>query len=385
MQNMGFGLGELVHWYDISGCVLDCPGCFRQEGLRVSSLKRRKELARILVDNGVKQVNSGNGEPLLVPGLEEVLAILHEAGVKTEIHTNAVLLDQRKINQLAPVTDVIALPIDSLRPEVQQRIRGNGFMPVFDRFQELVKQIQGAGMQVGYHTVFTAINQGDIQDLYSLLSQNDFKYWRIYEFNKDLPMQMLGRRFLRLSKKDQNGILGRRIDERAQEIERFAASPRDMYLGELDPRYNGDIECLFAYFILKEREMQRHRDKRVQFVGVHDPNNPPYIFLDGQGDVTTYMWFGGGKRPLIGNLFKDGFSKVKARLVKLEKQQMGYCARAEEDFIEMESGRPLWARSWEGNFWDEELEEGFDKRHLDRFLELADLYAKRQRRLERAA
>jgi len=245
---MGQSLGELVHWYDTSRCNLDCPGCFRERGLVETSLKQREDLARALVCHGVKQVNFGNGEPLLVSGLEKVLKVLHDSGVKTEIHTNGILLDKRRIEELAPFTDIIALPIDSLNPETQQRIRGKRFMPVLGRFQDLVGMIHDAGMCVGYHTVFTAINSNDVLPLWRYLNKRDFEYWRVYEFNGDLSMPRL--------ENSGNGI------RRYRTIQRFG--------------YQGTIkrlqtDCLFAKFILKEEEMSKFGDDRVQFVGVHDP------------------------------------------------------------------------------------------------------------------
>ncbi len=381
---MGRSLGELIHWYDTSRCNLECPGCFRERGLVEVSLEKRKDLAKSLIYHGAKQVNFGNGEPLLVPELKEVLEILHDSGVFTAIHTNGILLDKDKIAELAPVTDEIALPIDSLNPETQQRIRGKRFMPVIGRFQDLVGMIHEADIQVGYHTVFTSINHQEIGQIYKFLSKDYFNYWRIYEFNKNLPMKTLEQMFFKLSRKDREGILGRKIQARAREVQRFAASPRDPYSEDLDPKYNGDVDCLFAKFILKEEEMKRYHDKRVQFVGVSDPNKRPYLFLDGQGNLTTYFWFSTDRRIYVGNLLKDRFRKIKKRLIELEDEEPDVGSLELSDFCATEWQRPLWARYWEGAFMNEEFEGGFDKRYSDRFMKLTELYIKRRRRLLKA-
>ncbi len=366
---MTIGLGEQVLWYDTSRCNLNCPGCFREDGLEERPLKERMRLAGILIDNHVKQVIFGNGEPLLVSGLEEILGMLHSSGIKTEIHTNGTILDERMIDRLAPVTDVIAVPMDAVNPEVQKRIRGRAFMPTFYRLDKLAEQAQEAGMKVGYHSIFSAVNREEMQDILSRLAPS-FEYWRVYEFNDNLPRS----RLLRLPKSAQRRIGYREIRRRWEEIEALSGFGTEK---------KGYTDCTFAYFLLIEERMKKLGDERIQFVGVHDPNKVPYLFLDGRGNARTYAWFSINRRPWMGNVLRDGFPSILSRLRRLQREQMEYCARAEEDFVETEAQRPLWARVWEGNFFSEELEE-VDPHYREAFNRLANIYIRRQKKLMKA-
>lgn len=112
--------------------------------------------------------------------------------------------------------------------------------------------------------------------------------------------------------------------------------------------------------------------------------------MDGKGNARTYTWFGIRQRPYVGNILKDGFSEVLRRLEKIDQEQMESCAQAEEDFIETEATRPLWARYWEGNFSNEDFlrddsRKRYDPRFASRFSRLVNLYITRRSRLLRAA
>lgn len=355
-----------VHWFITSRCNLNCTYCFAptftsacDEGPR-----RLEELAKMLVDNGVKKVTLTGGEPTLVQRLPEVLKILNKAGIYTQLHTNATLLDARKIEQLKPFLGDMAIPIDSIDSEIQRELRGIAYVP---KFFEVLKELENQRVRFNLHTVATMLNIEGFPRLYQALKNHPFYSWRVYEFNET----MVDNRF--------SGV------ERFQEVERLKS-----LMGEVSERdrRKGGTNCLFAKFLLMEERMKQKRDRRLQFVARRD-RKKPYCFLDNSGDVRYCTYFT-KERTVVGNILHDGFEAVKLKLGEAVEKGPLF---DEEGFIETENDQPLWVRLWLGNFLTEEVsgfdnpqvdsEKGIDGRSWPKINHLYNLYRRRELRQER--
>jgi hypothetical protein len=122
-----------------------------------------------------------------------------------------------------------------------------------------------------------------------------------------------------------------------------------------------------------EEKMSRHKDKKVQFVGVYDYDRNPYFFIDSSGNAYMVTWFSQKRKP-IGNLLKDGFVKVRDRAVEEYSKGPEF---DEDAFVNAENDKPLWARAaWEGSFFMEEIED-LELKYCDKFRHLANLYLNR--------
>jgi MoaA/NifB/PqqE/SkfB family radical SAM enzyme len=342
---------EHVHWYIGSSCNLDCSFCFKPLNLPFASAEKLEDLARRLVDDNVRKVTLTGGEPLLVEGLEKVLAVLKSKDVYVSLHTNGVLLDEKKISGLSGLVDDIALPLDSLNRKVQAELRGEEFIPVVKRFGELAESIRSKNIKLGVHTVFTALNRRQMPVLHNYLDKVGFDYWRIYEYNDELVKPNYGRDLMREPFQ---------ISER--EAERFYEK--------------GGIDCLLAYFLLEEEKMKKLNDARVQFVAKRD-TSLPYAFLDNSGNMRYYMRFSSKERPVIGNVLTEGFGVIEKRLKEVDEKQFDYDDKAQEDWSAFLMDQPIWARLYEGNF-DFEETEMIKPRYLRKVLELESLFRKRE-------
>jgi hypothetical protein len=128
-----------------------------------------------------------------------------------------------------------------------------------------------------------------------------------------------------------------------------------------------------------EKKMKRHKDPRIQFVGIRDTEEP-YAFLENDGDISFYSWLSGKERRIIGNILKDGFQLVKEQLKEVQKKSWEFDEKTEDEFIEATGDMPLWARMSKGNYFIEELEE-LDPETLDKVVDLAELWEDRIKKL----
>jgi MoaA/NifB/PqqE/SkfB family radical SAM enzyme len=344
-------IGEHIHWYFTYKCNLGCDYCFKP-ALSYEDERRNITLANILSKSSVKKVTITGGEPTLVRNLSDVLSILKEGGKYVSLHTNGVLLDEDAIAELK--VDDIALPIDSIDRDTQRELRGEGFLPAFDRLPQLASVILKYHIGLGYHTVFTSLNRRHIQKLYDLIRQNHFDYWRIYEFNEDLAWKSVFAPFV--SKEE--------LESRLKKIDKLSG---------IGTPAKGYTDCLLAHFLLTEQKMKQRDDPRIQFVGRRDISEP-YAFLDNSGNISNYSWFSGRERRVIGNIMKDGFQAVKKRLQEVDQKGWELDEKTEEDFLFAIIGeRPIWARLWDGSYSFEEVEE-INPKFIDDVKALAELH-----------
>jgi MoaA/NifB/PqqE/SkfB family radical SAM enzyme len=330
------GVGEHIHWYITDRCNLNCEFCFKPAEHHSELRKSLQKIVKVLVENQVKKVTIGGGEPTLVRSLENIMAMLKTADIYVSLHTNGILLDKFDLKGLV---DDVALPIDSVCPHIQEGLRGKKFMRVFKKLPDIVDKLNEEGISVGYHTVFSAANYLDISNIYTLIKCKDFRYWRIYEFN---PL---------LSKNDSLQIPGN--------------------------IKNGCVDSLFAYFLKMEEYMQQYGDDRIQFVGVRDYKEP-YAFLDNSGNMSFYAWWSGRERRVIGNIHKDGFDTVVKKLTEVHEKAFGFDDKSMDEFNEATLDAPIWMRMRNGDFSMEELE-GINPAYVSQIAHLAKLYLEREK------
>jgi MoaA/NifB/PqqE/SkfB family radical SAM enzyme len=339
-----------VHWFLTSRCNENCRFCFKPE-FEYTPSKNEVALAKILRDNGVRKVIFTGGEPLLSGSLEAALEILDNTGIDISIHTNATLLNPKKIDSLAARVDEMAIPLDSVDRATQKYLRDSDCLPQIKR---VLKQLQDTDVRIGIHTVATSLNVNHMPQIYDFLCTGRFDYWRVYEFNPEL------------------------VCDRTQNTARFKEIKR--LCGKGATASDGGVNCLFADFLLADEQIARHRDRRVQFVGISDYDRAPYFFLDSNGAVYLATWFSQARKP-VGNLLSEGFRRVRDKAVKEYSKGPLF---DEEAFIETEQAQPLLVRAaWEGNYFTEELE-GVAPRYCPKFRHLSRLYLARIKRQRKA-
>jgi len=346
---------ERVHWFLREQCnQKKCAYCFGPLPEGEVSPDRDVQLARILVDGGVKEVILGGGEPTLADNLEEVWGILKDGGVYVSLHTNGLLLTEERLERWAGLVDDIALPVDAVNRDIQRQLRGEGFMRVFDNLMRWADKINARGIKVGWHTVFTAVNRNEIPKVYKLIKGQEFKYWRIYEYNDDLARQAwLEMKGLSDEEKIEGFLKARALEK--------SGTPE-----------KGGTDCLLADFLRMEEEMKRLGDSRVQFVARLDDRKETYAFLENSGQINFYAWYSYTERKRLGNVLVDGLPEVGERWRKINEME----EFDEDDWLETGNSMPLWARLDEGAYFQEEMDEVLPK-NMPEVERLANLWLER--------
>jgi MoaA/NifB/PqqE/SkfB family radical SAM enzyme len=116
-----------VHFYVTRRCNLKCGMCnvWKNKDQKEMSLKEIKTAAQKLKELGTTQVVITGGEPLLRKDIFEIVSVFSRLGIITRMQTNALLLDEKKLNKLMDAgLEDISISIDTLNKKEQDRICG---------------------------------------------------------------------------------------------------------------------------------------------------------------------------------------------------------------------------------------------------------------------
>lgn len=116
-----------ANWDLTYACQLRCGYCYSESGRRASSTLPHEDLLRIartLAGMGLRSVHLSGGEPLLVPGLAEIVAALRSSGTHVVLYTNGLLITDDNAAELGRLFARIRVGVDGATPEVHDRVRG---------------------------------------------------------------------------------------------------------------------------------------------------------------------------------------------------------------------------------------------------------------------
>ncbi len=113
-----------VAWEVTGQCQLKCIYCLNNSGSCSADLtpQERMRVANELVENNILDIIISGGEPLLIPDIFNLLEKLKSSQAQISLLTNGLLLNNETCKQLSPLVDFLQVSLDSLRPEVQEKL-----------------------------------------------------------------------------------------------------------------------------------------------------------------------------------------------------------------------------------------------------------------------
>lgn len=170
---------SVIHWMITSQCNLNCPHCFSFKRKDLN-LAKNLIIADKIIDLRVKKVVISGGEPLVMPGILEIIGYLKKNNLVVRLDTNGLLLP-KFINQLVKLQlDTIGISLDGSTPQIDQKMRlhKNHFQSVIKSLEKLKK----TKTKVIIHTLATKINYNDIPEIANLLQKYPIESWVIFEY-----------------------------------------------------------------------------------------------------------------------------------------------------------------------------------------------------------
>jgi len=168
-------------------CILKCQMCYKwKEDILVKSDNGMPSVAqwkdaiaslRRITDKGFL-INFGGGEPLLMEGLLELVRFAADIGFRTNIATNAYLIDEDMAKRIADSgLSTINISLDSIKESTHDYLRGvDG---VYNRAMQTIEYLHkyGPELRKGICSVIYEINIDDIIDLVEFVEKDNRLKW----------------------------------------------------------------------------------------------------------------------------------------------------------------------------------------------------------------
>lgn len=176
--------------YLTNDCNLRCKHCWISGGQKADYLDYKLIQKRVseAVEMGVKYFLLTGGEPFMHPDIDNIIShIVSQEGVFLSVETNATMIHDEQIRQLAKYNDRVKLiaSVDASSSKIHDEIRG--ITGAFDITINTVKKLVKNGLLEQCIMAVSKINVDDIENTIRLCISNGVKYLRV------LPVQPCGR------------------------------------------------------------------------------------------------------------------------------------------------------------------------------------------------
>jgi len=110
-----------------------------QDFISDANLEELKRVFSSFSNLGVKVVSLSGGEPLLREDLEELISMVKNYNMRAQIVTNGISLSKDRITKLVKAgLDCVTLSLDTVDPEVYQKLRGVSFKIAEQALESLI-------------------------------------------------------------------------------------------------------------------------------------------------------------------------------------------------------------------------------------------------------
>jgi MoaA/NifB/PqqE/SkfB family radical SAM enzyme len=128
-------------WVLSNRCQLTCRHCSRELFSEPLSLDKKKEIAKNIASSSTCWVSFTGGEPLMVPGVMDIIRIIKNGNKKVTITTNGAMLKSFMGDIVGAGIDAVNISVDSHQSQVHDYLRGASglFNNIFGAIEELKK------------------------------------------------------------------------------------------------------------------------------------------------------------------------------------------------------------------------------------------------------
>ncbi len=178
---------RVVQVHPTTRCNLRCHHCYSSSGPQARDILPAGLLGAALHDaahEGYNAVGISGGEPLMYAGLEELLLAARSAGLVTTVTTNGVLLDEARVQVLAPLVDFFAVSVDGVAAS-HNRMRASA--RAFENMRRGLGVLRAGGCRFGLIFTLTMTNLDELAEVAELAAAEGAELLQIH------PIEEVGR------------------------------------------------------------------------------------------------------------------------------------------------------------------------------------------------
>lgn len=171
-----------ICWNITARCNQNCKYCHRFLNIMDLTYEENLEILNNLENSGVTSITWTGGEALLLNGVDELLKISHEKGIKNKIITNGKLLTKERIDKIYKYLDSITLSIDSIDDDINYSLgRGKNHFEEIKEILDYIKE-KNYDVKMRINSVVCKNNVNNFEDLTNFLNNYNIYSWRIFKF-----------------------------------------------------------------------------------------------------------------------------------------------------------------------------------------------------------
>ncbi len=171
-----------VNYHLLQACNMSCGHCYAAN-LSHKNLGSEEvvEIVRLLADAGYEKINFAGGEPMLYPGLDDLIKEAKYGGMTTSIVTNGSRMTEDWLKSMHRCLDWVALSVDSIRPvtnEMSGRATSLGSITA-EEYLWTARSIKMHGVRLKINTVVTLYNHEE--DMSGFIRAAEPERWKIMQ------------------------------------------------------------------------------------------------------------------------------------------------------------------------------------------------------------
>lgn len=198
-----------ICWNITARCNQNCKYCHRFLNVKDLSYEENLYILNNLEKSGVNNITWTGGEALLINGIDELLKISYDKGIKNKIITNGKLLTNERIDNLYKYLDSITLSIDSTVSETNYSLgRGKNHFQEIKRILDYIK-LKKYKIKIRINSVVCKNNIEDFEKLITFLNNYDIYSWRIFKFMPLREKAVINKETFDISMDSYSDIIGK--------------------------------------------------------------------------------------------------------------------------------------------------------------------------------
>ena len=192
-DTVGPAQDSIVQIHPTRRCNLRCLHCYSSSSPEQRDQLDPTVLERALTDaraEGYYVASFSGGEPVLYKDLPKLLRHAKSCGMRTTVTSNGMLLDERRLEGLAGVTDVLAISLDGI-PESHNKMRDS--QRAFETMAERLPAVRASQVPFGFIFTLTQYNLNEMEWAAEFAFQQGAGLFQVH------PLEEVGRAAERLA------------------------------------------------------------------------------------------------------------------------------------------------------------------------------------------
>lgn len=171
-----------ICWNITARCNQACKYCHRFLNIKDLKYEDNLKILNNLISSGITSITWTGGEALLLDGVDELMKISYENGVKNKLITNGKLLTNERIDKIYKYLDSITLSIDSIDDDINDSLGRGKFH--FEEIKNILDYIleKKYDIKIRINSVVCKNNLSSFDKLCDFFNKYNIFSWRIFKF-----------------------------------------------------------------------------------------------------------------------------------------------------------------------------------------------------------